>query len=636
MTKPPSFAECIAWGKAHPERKIVQDADWLQRLCDWRGMTLDELDQPVDLAVYLAEIAPKFHKNNVRLLRDLDGAYDQETYKQYQRGGGRLIRKFTGAWDSAVERRVRTDAWAELVGLLKDLATAGLVSEKSIAGLATLIDCCRSLAIEPQALSAHHAEDLKDVLPAHKPWDLIPRGLRLLDTLRCHKILGEYLPVEAIGQIDVRYRREFVLPPGLAERIDGWVAVAARVQPGSSCMAEPGDPLKPCTYDRYRAAFRNYAYTAGETGLIDLDDVDDLSDLFEDELVAETFARWLDLEGKPGGLSARSMHDYTVDLALLLERNGHADAAANFRARSADHRTLKQGRQDGRRMSAKTRAWCCALLADEGKATTFETQHILYWRRGREALAEAADLGIDLRAVADPKLMRRLPKATRKAAKRLLRRARMFGICAAFAAIELEGAPFRKSNTLDLTTKGKPTTFFTPAKAEEPSYTIIIPNELLKNGDALTARGEELPPITIEELCSADHGVRILTWFFDEIRPLFPAWQRTSHLFLAPRAADGRIPTGTFDRWLLECSNEIGLPLTPHNFRHGYVSLQYNDDRSSLPELAILLGDAESTLRRHYAFIDRMRTARDLQESVRQRRAKRLEAWKPVSLRMAA
>jgi integrase len=212
----------------------------------------------------------------------------------------------------------------------------------------------------------------------------------------------------------------------------------------------------------------------------------------------------------------------------------------------------------------------------------------------------------------------------------------MFGVCAALAAIELEGAPFRKSNALDLTTEGKPTTFFLPTKAEEPRYTIIIPNALLKNGDFLTLRSEELPPITIEEKCDSDHGVRILTWYFKEIRPLFPDWQRTSHLFVAPRGGGGRLPTATFDRWLLECSAEIGLPMTPHNFRHGYVSLQYNDDRSSLPELAILLGDAESTLRKHYAFIDRMRTARDLQENVRQRRAKRVESWKPVLIKRAA
>jgi integrase len=166
-----------------------------------------------------------------------------------------------------------------------------------------------------------------------------------------------------------------------------------------------------------------------------------------------------------------------------------------------------------------------------------------------------------------------------------------------------------------------------------PHFTIIIPNELLKNGDALTHRGEELPPIEIRDVSPSDRGYAILRWFIDEIRPLFPGSDTTAFLFPACGGESKRLPDRTFDTWLYRCSSAVKLPLTPHNFRHGYVSIQYAADRSCLGDLAIILGDAESTLRRHYRFIDRARTAREIQDSVRSRREARHSAWCPVPMR---
>ena len=77
----------------------------------------------------------------------------------------------------------------------------------------------------------------------------------------------------------------------------------------------------------------------------------------------------------------------------------------------------------------------------------------------------------------------------------------------------------------------------------------------------------------------------------------------------------------TFDAWLLECSTEIGFPLTAHNFRHGVCSIQINDDPNCIEELAILLCDQPETIRKYYAFLDRESSLRKMQAKRSERRA---------------
>jgi hypothetical protein len=412
--------------------------------------------------------------------------------------------------------------------------------------------------------------------------------------------------------------------------IESWVETAARTQIDDHRHRQYAEPLSAAARNRFRAALRNFAHTAQETGLVSLSGLADLSELFHDAVVEATLGRWGQMIGEPGGLSRRSASDYVRDLCLLLDRNGLAGPAENLRGRRNYHPDLRRGKEEGKMMSPKTQSWCRKLLSDPRRSSLFETQHIEYWRIAREALEAAREAKLDLRMLANPDRMAELPLKSRSLANHLLRRARMFGTLAAFSAIELEGAPFRKSNVLDFTMRGKRTRFFDHSTATSPHFEIIVPNDELKNGHFLTRRQQEIPPIQIEDVVETDHGFRILRWFLDEIRPLFPNAENSDYLFLALKKGKPRLATGTFDDWLRVCSSEIGIPLTAHNFRHGYVSIQYNEDPSCLEDLAAVLGDTASTLRRHYAFIDRVRQRRAVQESIRERRMKRNAACRPI------
>lgn len=249
------------------------------------------------------------------------------------------------------------------------------------------------------------------------------------------------------------------------------------------------------------------------------------------------------------------------------------------------------------------------------------------------ALHEKALAAIELASIEDIDLhafsrfpdKQALSSEQRRLASQLLDQARMNGVCAAFAAIELEGAPFRKSNVInDLKVSGHPQTFFDHRNdMPNPRFEISIPNELLKNGEAMTRRNQYLPRFSFEKDGLGQEGYRILSFYLSRIRPLFPGSDHSDYLFPALKAEPRPLVLSTFDGWLAACSAAIGLYLLPHNFRHGVCTLEIFHDPTCFEELETLTGDTTATLRQHYAFVDRERQSRSLQQKRYERRAKR-------------
>jgi hypothetical protein len=638
MTAPVhTLAACISWGATHEISNRRTEAGRLKSLCEWRGVTMADLAQmAASVPLYLEKIAPKFDATDEDLVRDLEGKYSFDTYQQYQRAGCRLIKHFTGEYDAAAERKARNDEWSPLISLLWDLASAGLVSKASIATVEQLADICRRINLGPRDLEPDRIPDLRAVILHTTEWPKVLKALRFLDRSRIHPCLLVLLPDAPFGRIDDSWRRVFILPPKISEMVEAWASRASREKVADERFEKYAEPLSAKTFSHRRTVLRNYVSTADEAGAVSLAEVCDLAELFEPAVIDATIEHWVETSSAPGGLTFRSISDYCDELLVILSRNGLADEADYLDGLRCAHRHIKAGRRESSIMAAKNQTWCQTLLASDEKVEVFETQHVLYWKTAKEALAEADAAGLNLRDLVTPKSLARLPKKKRVLAGKLIAKARKFGVCAAFAAIELEAAPFRKTNTLDLAWKGPTPTFFDHSSSADPHFTIIIPNELLKNGKSLTKRGEQLPPIEIRDKVPSDHGFKILRWYIDEIRPLFAGARHSSRLFPSCLAGSGRLSDTAMDLWLFQCSTAIGLPLTPHNFRHGYVSIQYEADRSCLGDLAIIMAISESTLRRHYRFIDRIRTVREVQDKFRHLRQARREAWHPILLRASA
>ncbi|QFT82020.1 hypothetical protein FIU89_15450 [Roseovarius sp. THAF27] len=630
--RPGTIAECLDWGEAHMNPKIRNDAKLCRHIIAFRGLNESDLETlPASVKDYLTSVGPRYRKTDRNLLRDLEtAALSHDSYKQYQRGGKRLIEAFTGEADKRKERASRSDGWFDLEERLTALVDAGLEPHQSFASFTRLKDNCRKLEIDVRDLHPDYTEQLKEVCYTQNEWSSVKKAIGFLDRLRQHRILLDFLPPKAFGAIDQRWRRHFAIPDQISGEINNWVDIAARTQVPKG-YEKHSRPLSKKSRDAYRAALRNYVSTAQELGEGDLSYLDTAEELFTKEIFDDVLEYWIALSGQPGSLSFRSISSYVSKIRLTLTRTGRSALPEYILGVEKVNSALEEGRNAGERMSPKVEKWCTSLVVDDNKIETFETQHHVYFKKAKAALREAKREGFRLQELIQPEAMRKLPDTKRRRARKILRRAKLFGTLAAYAAIELEGAPFRKTNTLNLEIRGKDRTLFDHSTSTDPFFEIQIPNKFLKNGEYLTQRGEELPPIQIRSHVAQDLGVDILSFFLREIRPLFLGANRGNKLFPANHRKTNALSTKTFDLWLMEGSTELGIPMTSHNFRHGYVSIQYNDDPNCLSDVAIILGDKVDTLRKYYAFLDKRRTVQTLQRDISKRRAaRRVPEMQPV------
>lgn len=619
--------QIVEAGVDSDDPKVIQYARSLKRMLEWRGYSgpdLDALDG--DIETYL-HLCAKYDKRSAPLVSDITAAgWKAATYRQYQSDGRRMIEHFTGALPARQERRSRDDDWSVLMERAKKLSKAGFIDESRLRSLAKIIDLCRMAEITPRDLTMERLTLLRNMAKTNGvSWGKIVRGAKLLDDLHDYPTLRDVLPENTMGVVNVNWRAKNEFADHLEQDIQSWLASATSSLPKNLVTPEAHKMFRTehsaGSKGVFAAAIRSYVQILSVHR--NLEKSNGLAELFDPASIETVVMTWIRCNQAelPGALSPRSIYRYADCLRLSLQRNDHAEGA-NKIAELCDLPLLVHGKAANMFMSVETENWCRAMLADPDKVQAFETQHFLYAKRAKAALDDAAKEDFDLVALSnDPALMKKLSARKRGRAKKLLRCARMFGVCAAYSAIALEGAPFRRINMLGLMRSGRRQTFFDHAGGAEPYYEIIMPNELLKNGDALSRRGEALPPIPMPAAEPGDFAVSILDFYIAKIRKLFPGATDSHALFPALDPKHPHLVTSTFDDWLLECSSDIGLPMTSHNFRHGVCSIDINRDPNCLEQLAVLLGDQPETLRRYYAFLDKEKTLRRMQQDRAARRA---------------
>ena len=623
--------DIIAFGKTQDSGTVRQYATNLERLFTRRGYKshhLEALDG--DLCLYL-DIAPKYSKRNVKLNERIAGwGFSPATYKQYQSDGRRMIEFYHGDLQKRLARRDRKDTFAALQAVLPELVEASLLRGEKTRNLPRLIELARARNWDMSDLTRNRLISLRDDCWTSDEWGRVKQGAALLDYLRQFPTCRPMLPPEELGDLTGIFRLTSSIPDFLGDEAAQWVQAATtefvesmNTQEGRAATAkEHSDGNRGI----YTAAMRAYVIAAGAHR--NLQDVNGLTPLFDPDLIEKVF---VDLEkkcGSPGGLAPRSLHAYAEKLKLCLLRRNMAAEAKKIETLISSLPKLIEGRNASYLMSEDTESWCRNLLESAVNRELFETQHLLYVRHAMAALELARIEGIDLEAFARSPGTQPLSKEGRRLASRFLRRARMFGTCAAFAAIELDGAPFRKSNVLDdLLMAGHPQTFFDHRRdPHSPRIEIHIPTDLLKNGDAMRKRGQSMPRFKFYKIGHGSDAHRILSFFLDNIRPLFCGAGHSSLVFPAIEPKSHSLVTQTFDGWLAECSTEIGLPLTAHNYRHGVCSIEVYYDPNCYAELETVTGDTETTLRRFYAFVDAERRIRQFQARRYERRASRTES----------
>ncbi|NKX40286.1 site-specific integrase [Rhodobacteraceae bacterium R_SAG2] len=578
---------------------------------------------PADLMAY-EKAVPRLRGSMPALQALIEAAGISEgSYKQHQRAGRRLIETLTGANTAKLERRARDDEWAALLHQVSILVKAGFARPFHRVSLTALADTCRAAEIPPQALTPDHIQGWLSNAHTAKRKSL-RNGLKTLDDLRDVDRLRPLLPPHPVTPTAKPASRIGTLPLPLQNAVNTWVDVAAREQIESEEHRHLAESLAGSTRGVYSAATTLYIQ-----GLLNFDcsfaEDTQLNRLFTKVNIDVVLSSW----SQNTSQSERTQAEYAQSIGSLLTRNGLPDLGSYVLGLTKTLPHLKKGRSAGKVMSPKVKRWCENLLRDPKKSTLFQIQHLEYYCRALEALAGAKTAGFDLVSLSKPEVLDGLPAKDRAQVKAALRLVRMFGVMAAYSAIALEGAPFRRMNMLSMRHTGPNKTLFLHLKTRAPHIIIKFPNEELKNGVYLSDRGEELEPITIEKRAAGDHAIEILTFYLREIRPLFPEADKT-HAFFPPIESAASATTGfvkgTFYDWLAEASAAIGLPLNSHNYRHGFCSIDINEGRRSIEDLAKILGDSVAVVQRNYAWINAKKSVLNVQKDAAKRRSEILKA----------
>lgn len=593
-----------------PESKTMQDvhsdaikagkndeAKAIKRLSDFFAKPLKELPASAEWFDELFALA-KSHRQVPG--QDRNFWKSLSAFNKWRNKVRRRIEYTLGEVEKEKERKARHDGWLPLLELMTALSKdGGPIHTGEVGAIAAFADRARELNIEPLHLERRNIELLLDRAASEPLRRKNIRALQVLKRYHCIQSIASHLPPEI--EIDaVRRRFENILP----SHVDDWVErvlETARRDPKKydQTTGKYADEWVENTVANYRSALRTYIWSASKerSGQVDLDTLTDFSTLASKKVFYGVVAHWNDFSEQKDGLTARTAYGYVTRVATVLGRNGMEVAHMVAAKKTSDF--LKEGEAAGEEMSPKNIAFCRPLVDDPRKRRQFLTQHLEYRRRAADILATD----------------KVLPSAQ-------LRLARMFGTCAAFAAVELCGSPLRVTNALQLRHRGPTSNLFLP-KGNDTHFLVVLDAREMK-----VQSRRHVPQVKIRR--NALEGAQTLEWYRKTIRPLFPYgnadWcpvenpqplnnvrfgkvqnrvqgAESVYFFVAPQSA-AHLSKSLFYEWISEASAEIGMPMTAHNFRHGLASILLKRSLANLDKVAKFLGNTPAVVQRNYAWIN--------------------------------
>ncbi len=529
-----------------------------------------------------------------------DLSQDIETYKKWRRQCRKTIEVATGAAAEKVELRERQDGWAELLAAIKLHCTeGGIVHHAAASPVAALADIARRADIEPGQLADDDVLERLEAEFAH-PSDLekMRKAQKFLNSFKCIPEIAAVLPTQSVLIYPIR-RGHADLPAHIDAYLMQMVERASGTEDEVSGNDSTGVSHK--TKQGWLSALRHHVRTLlhcpAEPALrythpiTDLETVNNIASLFAPEHLYATLRRTKEIEHLPGMICHVSAYGYYNDiLRVLWDNNPEVDdfgdqlipdapkliTAKTHRA-IKNSRIMREGRELAQGMTKDNEAWCKALVQDKTRRNRFRRMALRMMDTANAILDAAKTEG-------------------RKLTKKEVQKVRQLGTCAAACAIEWSGRPIRMGNVLGLRLYGSRRNFFTPAPGR-PNYSFVLYADETKSN-----KDEPETPLN-DKL----HGPKVLAWYLNEIRALFPHHKKSIYLFPAIKEPGQRLGHKTFDGWFQRAASDTGLPMTFHQWRHGYASLLLSADWSNLPFAAQMLGNTPAVCARNYGWIDKER-----------------------------
>ncbi|WP_323764708.1 MULTISPECIES: hypothetical protein [Roseobacteraceae] len=507
----------------------------------------------------------------------------EKAYKAWRRKVIAAIKGCSGQLMEEQARRARQDEWSSLLIALGELVGKpgeGGYPTQMLIPVRKLADLARQHGKDPKQVSQDWLGELRPNLNGNE-WKSVQSALRRLDRIRDLPSIKPFLPVTPFGKpVALRLNMLPGVPAHIAKEIVSWVSVATRGEmdpvEGTYEGANSADDISFKT-----AALRKFVSTLSECTRIT--EQDRLTDLLTPENTTLVIRRWTANTQDPGQISGRTAHDYIKAIGTVMRRN---DVSPDqIKQHVKNNRFLNEGKKQNKGMSPKAQKFCETLLGSKSLSLAFLSMHVQLRNKAQGAIDECTKNG---RALTQSEL----------------EAVRSIGSVAALCALETRGAPIRIENALNLRIRGKGITFHLPSRMTDHA-TIDLPMELTKNDNEIWA------PIKRGNL----NGLEVIEWFKSTIHPLYPDADTSPFLFPGIETG-GSLNYRTFLNWFKRETRLEGLPMTPHNFRHGLASLliQANPGRWDLIER--LLDDSVGTARRNYGWVNKRTQRSEVQKYV--------------------
>lgn len=567
----------------------TSEAKRIRRLANFFNAQLDSL--PCDLCWF---------DENFPSLKDLGAAplpgHERDfwetaaSYRKWREITRRRIRKTTGEFDRVKDLAARNDGWKSLLADLGKLSEDdGPVHPATVGAIGALANRARASDIEPGDLGPARVTTFLAALAPYERTNS-ETALKALARLKSFRAIAAHLPADFAPERMLPAHRA-PLPEPVMAMINSAITTARF---NESTHDDISDTSKAAfnenTVQNYTAALIKLARSAATAGGVDLDKLEGLEELYRCDVRIAVIKDWIEQSKAKKGFSSRSAASYVRTIIQIGNANGID--TTHWCTNLSNNDFLTDGVDRGEKMAPKNQKFCELLIDDPKNTRMFLTQHVGY-----------QDIACDI--LATDKTLSDIQ----------LQRACRFGTCAAFAAIELRGAGLRKASALSIHSTGPDQNLFYRRAGSTKWFEIRVAQKDMK-GEYV-----ELPPIPIRD--NRWQGYQVMHWYLESIRPLFdfanPDWCEANGCAAAPWLFPAHNSCGPLDgkllyRWLTQCSAEIGLRMTPHNFRHGIATLLLAKSWSNKGRAAHYLGVTERVLEAFYAWIDKRRSLEETQD----------------------
>lgn len=511
-------------------------------------------------------------------------------YSKWREVVRRRIRTTLGVIAAQKALRDRIDGWTPFLALLEDLSKDhGPVHPGTLGAVRSFSDRARAAGIDPMDLTPDIVPPFLDQMPAHER-DASATALRALARHRVFSPIAAFLPPD----FDTAYLIPAVrtpVPESVRKMITDMVEAARYDKKTYDDVSQScSENFNSRTAATYGAALVALARSAQETGLVDLSSLNCLDSLFETRVRIPVISHWIDASETDAGFGLRTAADYVRIVAQIGKANGLKTKKWLKNLKNNPH--LQEGHATGEKMAPKNREFCEGLIHNPADVRTFLRQHVLYQERAQDILATDKAL-----------------------TKTQLRDVRRLSTCAAFAALEIRGAGLRKGSALAAECDGVGQNLIRKSTGDKKFFELKIAQKDMK-GEYV-----ELPPLHVrdDKYC----GYEVLDWYLTTARPLFDfanpdfckenTCAMATHLFVSEKSAKPLAGSMLY-KWFTRSSAEIGLPMYPHNFRHGFATLLLARSWSNRGRAAAYLGCSVGVLDTYYGWIDKRQKLEEVQD----------------------